>query len=154
MIPFVNSLYRTVGAARGNSLLNHLFNAVYLAIFLHFLRKIALKITPYVAGKYYLYIDCEIGSLILARSNSRRKLRKLREYIAGNFPTRGEPDTYLKISDRLPGKIAVSIFRVESMTKDIEKYPGASGLAGLPELADNLMDVLRKYGQNLETTQR
>lgn len=135
-------------------MINHVFNALYLAIFLHFLRKIALKITPCAAGKYYLYIDVEIGSLILARSGSMRKLAKLREYIIESFPTRGAPDTYLKISDRLPGKIAVSIFSVESRSKDIRKYPGASGLAGLPELADNLIDVLREYGQTIETTQR
>lgn len=135
-------------------MINHVFNAMYLAIFLHFLRKIALKITPCAAGKYYLYIDVEIGSLILARSGSRRKLTKLREHIIENFPTRGAPDTYLKISDRLPGKIAVSIFSVESRPKDIKKYPGASGLSGLSELADNLIDLLREYGQNLETTRR
>lgn len=135
-------------------MLNHVFNALYLAIFLHFLRKIALKVTPFAAGKYYLYVDVEIGSLILARSSSKRKLRKLREVIIGNFPSRGDPDTYLKISDRLPGKIAVSIFRVENMTRDIKNMPGASGLAGLSELADNLIDVLRKYGQTIETTQR
>ena len=132
-------------------MLKQIFNACYFSIFLHFMRKIALKITPYAAGKYYLFVDVEIGSLILARSNSRRKLKKLREYIIRSFPTRSDPDAYLKISDRLPGKVALSIFKVESMMDDLKGFPGASGLS---ELADNLIDVLRKYGQNMETTQR
>lgn len=132
-------------------MLNTIYNAVYLSIFIAFIRKTLDKIIPSFKGRYILVYNTDSDAcLIYARSNSIQELHAIVEDIATSIPKEyfnlKNPREMFKVHDlkRFAPRLTLSIF-------ESQKYLADMG-TGAVDVLEKLLVVLRRHGQSMETT--